>query len=251
MANRSTAPSCFFLPLSFFLLVPWKDADESLAIDNELLCEIEAESWVNGTRGILVESRAPVLPKLEQNCSLLPGPADSRSQKAARVAAAAATEKEAGDSLYSMPWQKLQVRHIASGHNNIESILSPVFVWRLKNPQAHRLLILCKTFAADTVFAVFGQALDVDLREPDMEVSTKQDDAKRYGDPGINAALAGDTDADGPRGLPSSTTASCGKLEPKVPLPPTHLNLRLIQWFEDRKAFLLMSLIISHPVFFA
>ncbi|CAM9995550.1 unnamed protein product [Ectocarpus sp. 13 AM-2016] len=135
-------------------------------IDNELLCEIEAESWVNGTRGILVESRAPVLPMLEQNCSLLPSPADSRTQKAARVAAAAAIEKEAGDALYSMPWQKLQ-------------------------------------------------ALDVDLREPDMEVSTKQDDAKRYDDPGINAALAGDTDADGPRGLPSSTSASCGKLEPK------------------------------------
>ncbi|CBN77747.1 conserved unknown protein [Ectocarpus siliculosus] len=143
-----------------------QDADESLTIDNELLCEIEAESWVNGTRGILVESRAPVLPMLEQNCSLLPAPADSRTQKAARVAAAAAIEKEAGDALYSMPWQKLQ-------------------------------------------------ALDVDLREPDMEVSTKQDDAKRYDDPGINAALAGDTDADGPRGLPSSTSASCGKVEPK------------------------------------
>ncbi|CAM9901915.1 unnamed protein product, partial [Ectocarpus sp. 12 AP-2014] len=53
-----------------------QDADESLMIDNELLCEIEAESWVNGTRGILVESRAPVLPMLEQNCSLLPAPAD-------------------------------------------------------------------------------------------------------------------------------------------------------------------------------
>ncbi|CAM9234741.1 unnamed protein product [Ectocarpus sp. 4 AP-2014] len=143
-----------------------QDADESVTIDNELLCEIEAESWVNGTRGILVESRAPVLPMLEQNCSLLPAPADSRTQKAARVAAAAAIEKESGDALYSMPWQKLQ-------------------------------------------------ALDVDLREPDMEVSTKQDDAKRYDDPGINAALAGDTDADGPRGLPSSTSASCGKLEPK------------------------------------
>lgn len=198
----------------------WKDADESLAIDNELLCEIEAESWVNGTRGILVESRAPVLPMLEQNCSLLPAPTDSRSQKAARVAAAAATEKEAGDALYSMPWQKLQVRHTASGQTSFGSILSPVFVWRLKTTLGTPPPILFKT-SSDTLLAVFEQALDVDLREPEMEVSTKQDDAKRYDDPGINAALAGDTDADGPRGMPSSTTASCGKLEPKVPLPPT------------------------------
>lgn len=88
-----------------------KDADESLAIDNELLCEIEAESWVNGTRGILVESRAPALPRLEQNCSLLPVPPNDRVGKAAKAAAAAAAiESEGRDALYSMPWQKLQVR---------------------------------------------------------------------------------------------------------------------------------------------
>lgn len=89
-----------------------QDADESLAIDNELLCEIEAESWVNGTRGILVESRAPVLPRLEQNCTLLPAPSIDGGRRAAKMAAAAAAaalEKEGADALYSMPWQKLQV----------------------------------------------------------------------------------------------------------------------------------------------
>lgn len=86
-----------------------KDADESLAIDNELLCEIEAESWVNGTRGILVESRAPALPRLEQNCSLLPVPPNDRGRRAAKAVAAAAIENEGGGALYSMPWQKLQV----------------------------------------------------------------------------------------------------------------------------------------------
>lgn len=80
-------------------------------IDNELLCEIEAESWVNGTRGILVESRAPALPRLEQNCMLLPAPSMDGGRKAAKTAATAASlEKEGGDELYSMPWQKLQVR---------------------------------------------------------------------------------------------------------------------------------------------
>lgn len=81
-----------------------------MAIDNELLCEIEAESWVNGTRGILVESRGPTLPRLEQNCSLLPVAPNDRARKATKVAkAAAAIENEGREALYSMPWQKLQV----------------------------------------------------------------------------------------------------------------------------------------------
>lgn len=93
-----------------------QDADESLAIDNELLCEIEAESWVNGTRGILVESRAPALPKVEQNCSLLPAPAGrgggggrAAKARAKAVVATAAEQEEEAAALYSMPWQKLQV----------------------------------------------------------------------------------------------------------------------------------------------
>lgn len=85
-----------------------QDADENLAIDNNLLCEIEAESWVNGTRGILVESRAPPLPRLEQDCSLL-CEATAKST-AAKAKAAAAMEKCGADALYRMPWQKLQVK---------------------------------------------------------------------------------------------------------------------------------------------
>lgn len=86
-----------------------------MAIDNELLCEIEAESWVNGTRGILVESRAPALPKVEQNCSLLPVPAGrggggrAAKTRAKAVAATATEQEEEATALYSMPWQKLQV----------------------------------------------------------------------------------------------------------------------------------------------
>lgn len=62
------------------------------------------------------------------------------------------------------------------------------------------------------------QALDVQLREPDMEVSAKQEGSKRFDDPGIAAALAGDFDADSPTGLLSSATSSAksGKMEPKV-----------------------------------
>ncbi|CAM9319415.1 unnamed protein product, partial [Laminaria digitata] len=145
-----------------------QDSDEHLAIDSELLCEIEAESWINGTRGILVESRAPPLPKLEQNCSLLPSTADDRGSRAvkaaARAKAAAALDKEGAAVLYSMPWQKLE-------------------------------------------------ALDVTLREPDMEVSTKQAGAKRFDDPGMKAALVGDADVDGPGG--ALEVVKCGKLEPK------------------------------------
>lgn len=49
-----------------------------------------------------------------------------------------------------------------------------------------------------------------------MEVSAKQEGAKRFDDPGIAAALAGDTDADGlARGLLSGGV-NCGKMEPKV-----------------------------------
>ena len=48
-----------------------------------------------------------------------------------------------------------------------------------------------------------------------MEVSAKQEGAKRFDDPGIAAALAGDTDPDGPGGSISGVVNS-GKLEPKV-----------------------------------
>lgn len=67
---------------------------------------------MNGTRGILVESRAPALPRLEQNCTLLPAPSIDGGRRAAKTAVAAAEaalEKEGGDALYSLPWQKLQV----------------------------------------------------------------------------------------------------------------------------------------------
>lgn len=50
-----------------------------------------------------------------------------------------------------------------------------------------------------------------------MEVSAKQEGAKRFDDPGIAAALAGDTDADGPGGGALSRVVNRGKLEPKVP----------------------------------
>lgn len=104
----------------------YQDADESLAIDNELLCEIEAESWVNGTRGILVESRAPALPTLEQNSSLLPGRPNDRSAKAAKAAATAALNAEEG-ALYSMPWQKLQVR-LEKDNDLFVAVLGPALV---------------------------------------------------------------------------------------------------------------------------
>lgn len=51
-----------------------------------------------------------------------------------------------------------------------------------------------------------------------MEVSAKQEGAKRFDDPGIAAALAGDTDVDGPAGGLLPGAVKCGKLEPKVPL---------------------------------
>lgn len=51
-----------------------------------------------------------------------------------------------------------------------------------------------------------------------MEVSIKQAGAKRFNDPGIAAALAGDTDVDGHPGSPE--IVKCGKLEPKVPSKP-------------------------------
>lgn len=49
-----------------------------------------------------------------------------------------------------------------------------------------------------------------------MEVSAKQEGTKRFDDPGIAAALAGDTDADGPGGGLMSGVVIRGKLEPKV-----------------------------------
>lgn len=62
-----------------------------------------------------------------------------------------------------------------------------------------------------------NQALDVELQEPNMEVSAKQEGTKRFDDPGVAAALAGDTDADGPGGGLLSGVVHRGKLEPKVP----------------------------------
>ena len=77
-----------------------------------------------------------------------------------------------------------------------------------------RLLRLGKNrrFACEQI-----QALDVDLQEPSMEVSAKQEGTKRFDDPGIAAALAGDTDADGQGGGLLSGGVNRGKLEPKVP----------------------------------
>ncbi|CAM9405226.1 unnamed protein product, partial [Discosporangium mesarthrocarpum] len=75
-----------------------QDSDESVLIDNDLLCEIEAESWVNGTRGILVESRALALPGLPQNTSLLP--TTQNTQQGAHAMQ--------GQPLYSLSWEKLQ-----------------------------------------------------------------------------------------------------------------------------------------------
>lgn len=112
-----------------------QDADENLAIDNELLCEIEAESWVNGTRGILVESRAPPLPNLEQDCSLLPEIIDDHPNKASRAAAAAALEKEGGEQLYRMPWQKLQVRVVFEA--DVALVLGHRDIGGLNEPSSH------------------------------------------------------------------------------------------------------------------
>lgn len=57
-----------------------------------------------------MESRAPALPRLEQNCSLLPVPPNDRGGKAAKAAKAASAMKNEGqEALYNMPWQKLQV----------------------------------------------------------------------------------------------------------------------------------------------
>lgn len=86
-----------------------QDADENLSINTNLLCQIEAESWVNGTRGILVESRAPALPGLEQDSSLLLGAVDDG---AAGESLATLLEGGGGGggALYRLPWEKLQVR---------------------------------------------------------------------------------------------------------------------------------------------
>lgn len=89
-----------------FLAMSLQDADENLAIDDKLLCQIEAESWVNGTRGILVESRAPPISRLQQNLSLLPA---SIGGDQSEVELGRLSEAEGGDELYSMPWKKLQV----------------------------------------------------------------------------------------------------------------------------------------------
>lgn len=61
-----------------------------------------------------------------------------------------------------------------------------------------------------------NQALDVDLQEPNMEISAKQEGTKRFDDAGIAAALAGDADADGPGGGLLSGVVNRGKLEPNV-----------------------------------
>lgn len=65
---------------------------------------------------------------------------------------------------------------------------------------------------------VFMQALDVTLREPDMEMSTQQAGANRFDDPGVAGALAGDADLEGPGGVQASLRVKCGKLEPEVPV---------------------------------
>lgn len=91
-----------------------QDADENLAIDTNLLCQIEAESWVNGTRGILVESRASPLVKLQQNSSLLPSSvggrgSDNGDEDQVDLELGCLSEEEGGEKVYSMPWRKLQV----------------------------------------------------------------------------------------------------------------------------------------------
>lgn len=62
------------------------------------------------------------------------------------------------------------------------------------------------------------QALDVTLREPDMEVSTfKEAGTERFDNPtGVTAMIAGDSDMDDFSGLTSSIRVPCGKLEPRV-----------------------------------
>ena len=62
------------------------------------------------------------------------------------------------------------------------------------------------------------QALNVTLREPDMEVSTfKEAGTERFDNPtGVTAAIAGDSDMDEFSGLISSIRVPCGKLEPRV-----------------------------------
>lgn len=91
-----------------------QDADENLAIDTNLLCQIEAESWVNGTRGILVESRALPLMKLQQDSSLLPSSVGGRGggygdEDQVELELGCLGEDEGGEKVYSMPWRKLQV----------------------------------------------------------------------------------------------------------------------------------------------
>ncbi|CAM9893311.1 unnamed protein product [Chrysoparadoxa australica] len=45
--------------------------EDDLSLGTQLLCEIEAESWVNGTRGILIETRAPPFEPLPFDLSLV------------------------------------------------------------------------------------------------------------------------------------------------------------------------------------
>lgn len=64
--------------------------------------------------------------------------------------------------------------------------------------------------------APLNQALDVTLREPEMEISTKQDGAKQFDDEGMAAALAQEADMEGPGGVTASERNKSAKLEPKV-----------------------------------
>lgn len=80
----------------------------------------------------------------------------------------------------------------------------------LQHPLLIQTHIMCPNY--------YYKALDVVLQEPDMEVSTKQDGAKRFDDPGVAAALAGDSEVEGASGggVTVSTRVRSGKMEPKV-----------------------------------
>lgn len=83
------------------------------------------------------------------------------------------------------------------------------------------------------------QALHVQLLEPDMEVSAKQEGSKRFDDPGIAAALAGDFDADSPAGsLSSATAVTSGKMEPMVSFLPA---------LSKRTALIISVVVLVYP----
>ncbi|CAM9662106.1 unnamed protein product, partial [Phaeothamnion confervicola] len=71
-----------------------------------LLCEIEAESWINGTRGVVIEARAPPLPPLPLSIGYAVAAAAAATAAAATAAAAAALPVMGADGLYGAPWGK-------------------------------------------------------------------------------------------------------------------------------------------------